>query len=199
MAEPASRGIIRMILKNFINSFKPRQFQGTLVGSDYFGNKYYEIPTNPSIGKNKASRWFEPPEKEDFMQEMPAEWESWLRGRRKQTPSEDEVMKNLALMKLKKKNAIEIDKQAGQKTPPEKGFETFPKFEEYELVPGKVPQNDYEMLRETGEVAPNESHFKSFPKYPDYKVLPSEASQKEKKLQYFQLGLYIAYCKQKCT
>lgn len=137
MAQPAPRGLIRIILRNFINSFKPRQIRGIPVGSDYFGNKYYEIPPNPSIGKSRASRWFEPPEKDDFMQEMPAEWEAWLRGRRKDPPSEHEVMKNLAIMQIKKKNAAEIDKNAGQITPMEKGFESFPKRSEYEIVPGK--------------------------------------------------------------
>lgn len=52
------------------------------MGEDYFGNKYYEIPANPSIGKRKASRWFEPADKEAFDQERTAEWDAWLRGRR---------------------------------------------------------------------------------------------------------------------
>lgn len=55
---------------------------GTYVGEDYFGNKYYEIPPNPSIGKRKASRWFTPVDKEDFEQERTAEWDAWLRFRR---------------------------------------------------------------------------------------------------------------------
>lgn len=137
MATPPSRGIIRMILKNFVTSLKPRQIRGTLIGSDYFGNKYYEIPPNPSLGKRRASRWFDPPTKDDFMQEMPAEWEAWLRGRRQEPPSEDEVMKNLAIMQLKKKNAIEVDKKAGQLTPMKTGIETFPKHPDYELMPGQ--------------------------------------------------------------
>ncbi|KAH0812182.1 hypothetical protein GEV33_010619 [Tenebrio molitor] len=126
-----------MIITNFINSLRPRQIRGDLRGSDYFGNKYYEIPADPSIGKRKPSRWFEPPVKDDFQQEMPAEWEAWLRGRRTQPPSEEEVMKNLALMQMKKKNAIAVDAKGGKMTPMEKGMETFPKRPEYELAPGK--------------------------------------------------------------
>lgn len=140
MAQPPTRGIIRIILRNFLNSFKPRQLQGTLIGTDYFGNKYYEIPANPSVKKKRASRWFLPPEKDEFMQDMPAEWESWLRGRRRNPPTEDEVMKNLAIMQMKKKNAIEIDKQGGQMTPMETGFESFPKYSDYENVPGKFSE-----------------------------------------------------------
>ena len=54
------------------------------MGEDYYGNKYFEIAANPSIGKRKPERWFEPSgeDKEIFDQERTAEWESWLRGRR---------------------------------------------------------------------------------------------------------------------
>lgn len=82
MAKAPPRSIIKMIFGNFLNSFRPRQIRGTYMGEDYFGNKYYEIPANPSIGKRKASRWFEPIDKDDFEQERTAEWDAWLRGRR---------------------------------------------------------------------------------------------------------------------
>jgi hypothetical protein len=78
------RPLIRIIIQNFLNSFKPRQIRGDLKGEDYLGNKYYEIPADPSRGKRKPSRWFEPPGKpeDDHGHELTAEWESWLRGRR---------------------------------------------------------------------------------------------------------------------
>lgn len=78
-----------------------------------------------------------PPVKEDFAQEMPAEWEAWLRGRRDGPPSEEEVMRNLAIMDMKKQNAIEVEKKAGKPTPMLKGYETFPKYSEYERSSGK--------------------------------------------------------------
>lgn len=139
------RSILAMIFRNFIQSLKPRRFQGDLVGTDYFGNKYYEIPANPQIGKRKPSRWFEPKSKlqEDFDQELPAEWEAWLRGRRKTPPEEEEVLKNLALMKQKKENAKEIAmretsvKSENLLQKEIKGMESFPKYEEYEIMPGK--------------------------------------------------------------
>lgn len=136
MAKPPTRSIWGAVLRNFINSLKPRRFSGDLKGTDYFGNKYYEIPPNPSIGKRRASRWFVPPEKENFQQERPAEWDSWLRGRRAEPPSEEEVMRNLAIMQMTKKNAIAVEAKAGKKTPMEKGLETFPQRSEYERVPG---------------------------------------------------------------
>ncbi|GJQ68865.1 hypothetical protein Trydic_g6064 [Trypoxylus dichotomus] len=126
-----------MIFRNFINSLKPRQISGDLKGTDYFGNKYFEIPANPSVGKRLASRWFVPPEKDNFQQELPAEWESWLRHRRKEPPTEEEVMKNYALMQIKKQRAIEVDKKGGLPAPLVKGMETFPKRPEFELTPGK--------------------------------------------------------------
>lgn len=78
------RPIIRILIQNFFNSFRPRQIKGDLKGEDYFGNKFYEIKADPSKGKRKTSRWFEPPGKPelDHGHEITAEWESWLRGRR---------------------------------------------------------------------------------------------------------------------
>lgn len=71
---------MKIIFQNFINSFRPRQTKGNLMGEDYFGNKFFEIPKAP--GRAKTARWFEPLEKENHEQEMAAEWEAWLRGRR---------------------------------------------------------------------------------------------------------------------
>lgn len=77
----SGRPLIKIIFQNFINSFKPRKWRGTLVGEDYYGNKFYEI--KPDEGNTqRQQRWFEPPEKENHEQEMAAEWEAWLRGRR---------------------------------------------------------------------------------------------------------------------
>lgn len=80
-----SRGtnIFKYVLTHFLNSLRPRQIRGNLMGEDYFGNKYYEIPRNPALGKRKTERWFEPAgDKDAFDRELTAEWESWLRGRR---------------------------------------------------------------------------------------------------------------------
>jgi NADH:ubiquinone oxidoreductase subunit len=143
MAQKEGRSILAMILRNFLQSLKPRKIRGDLIGTDYFGNKYNEIPANPQIGKRKPSRWFEPKVKEDFDQEMPAEWEAWLRGRRAVPPSEEEVLKNLAIMEQKKANAKEIAMREasanGQNILEKevKGMASFPKHTEYEIMPGK--------------------------------------------------------------
>lgn len=83
-----SRGnVVQMIWKNFIKSFTPRQRNGQFMGEDYLGNKYFEIPPQPRIGKRRPERWFEPPGhnmERNFDVELTAEWESWLRLRRYQ-------------------------------------------------------------------------------------------------------------------
>jgi len=113
------------------------------MGEDYFGNKYYEIPKDPSRGKSKTSRWFKPPEKDNHEQEMTAEWASWLRGRRKDPPTDEELMKNLAIMQMKKKNAGLLDDKfkqpqdhAALKKDETGQRAAFPRYEDYELSPG---------------------------------------------------------------
>lgn len=73
-----------MIWTNFKRSFAPLKREGNLIGRDYFGNKYFEKPARPEIGKRRPERWFEPSENmdENFDKELTAEWESWLRHRR---------------------------------------------------------------------------------------------------------------------
>lgn len=150
MAKPPSRDIIKIIFQNFFKSFRPRQIRGNYIGEDYFGNKYYEIPPNPSIGKRKASRWFEPSDKEAFDQELTAEWEAWLRGRRVEPPTKEELVKNLQIMEMKKRNAAELDAQYGKKdidgklvAPEAETVGTFPKYKEYEIIPRKDPEKKF--------------------------------------------------------
>lgn len=162
MAQPPTRSLMKILFQTFMNSLKPRQLKGNLVGQDYFGNKYYEIPANPSLGQTRNQRWFEPTEKEAYNQEVTAEWEAWLRGRRwvgigycwtnwtnlecrrrKEPPTEEELLRNLAIMRMKEKNAAELEaKYAKPKdlTELEKnttGMGSFPQYEEYEVMPGK--------------------------------------------------------------
>ncbi|XP_063699110.1 NADH dehydrogenase [ubiquinone] 1 alpha subcomplex assembly factor 2 [Culicoides brevitarsis] len=141
----AGRNIYGQIWKNFINSFKSigAQHKGNYKGQDNFGNKYYEIPADPSRGRRKTARWFEPLEKDNYGQEISGEWESWLRNRRQEPPTEEEVMRNLAIAQLKKKNAAileaKADAERGYKIEniDEKGISSFPKYDEYEQMPGK--------------------------------------------------------------
>lgn len=74
MNKPPTRDIVRSIISSFLKSFRPRQITGDFKGEDYYGNKYYEIPADPSRGKRKTSRWHEPVEKDNTMAELPGEW-----------------------------------------------------------------------------------------------------------------------------
>ena len=77
----------------------------TLHPQDPYGNSYYELPAQPQLGKRRPSRWYNtadithteaetgPSEKwGGFDAELPAEWESWLRHRRPEPPTEKEVL-----------------------------------------------------------------------------------------------------------
>jgi len=86
--------------------------EGTVFkGEDFYGNKYYEAPREDNGKYLKTRRWMEPAQASDVSDEefdklpwkeqvkiiearqdaavveVPPEWESWLRGRRPQTPS----------------------------------------------------------------------------------------------------------------
>lgn len=138
------RDIFLNILKNFVNSLKPRKFTGELKGSDHFGNKYFEIEAGGS--RSKRSRYFEPVGKNDgFDNQMPAEWESWLRGRRKDPPTEEEVLRNYQLAIDKRKKAEEIETKfkgpKDQRVEEPKiptGRQSFPVYSEYERSPGDI-------------------------------------------------------------
>ena len=113
------------------------------MGEDYHGNKFFEIPADPANGRRKTARYFEPQDKSDFEQEIPAEWEAWLRGRKVEPPSTEELMRNLAIMKLKQKNAALLeqthakDKDIKLVETPVKGFESYPSYgDEYETSAG---------------------------------------------------------------
>jgi len=156
------------IFRGFINSLKGEKApkQGSVqVGSDPFGNRYFEIPADPRRGKRQPIRWYDAPEtnKKDvigrdtfagFDATIPAEWDSWLRMRRDEPPSPEQVMNSLALADLKKRNAAQLDEKnrekllaMGREVPgevkPQEGEKPFwPKRDEYEVMPGEPVKND---------------------------------------------------------
>lgn len=130
------RGVFRLIWNNFISSLKPRFARRKLVGEDHYGTKYYEEDIKHSI-RRRSPRYFEPVNKDDFEQELPAEWEAWLRYRRKDPPTQEEIRVNYQLSITKKQNAkllkeqyskndIDLDSSISQSTPG-----NFPVYEEY--------------------------------------------------------------------
>merc|ERR1719228_1976462 len=93
-----------------------------VVGEDIFGNRYYEIPADPSRGKRRGRRWFtnegskyhDPRDHtniQGFDSEIPSEWDSWLRFRRDMPPTEQQILQSYALAELKKKNAADLERK----------------------------------------------------------------------------------------
>ncbi|CAK1602316.1 unnamed protein product [Parnassius mnemosyne] len=145
MSNGEYRHVWRIVIRNLLNSLKPRQIQGNQMGRDYIGNIYYEIPADPSRGKRKPSRWYDPPKGLDFQDPLPAEWESWLRMRRKEPPTEEEIAKNLAIAQMKKENAAKIETQrladgGSLPAPPKRGPQSFPTYPDFH---GGDPTNQY--------------------------------------------------------
>ncbi|KAL2712966.1 hypothetical protein V1478_017557 [Vespula squamosa] len=133
------RGLFRMIFRDFLASIRPTFNRPKLMGEDYFGTKYYEVSTNSTSKKRKPSRYFEAIN-DDFEQEIPAEWEAWLRHRRKEPPTFTEIETNYKIRITKQLNAAEkleasskeIESLNKTNIPVEKrGYESFPVYEEY--------------------------------------------------------------------
>ncbi|XP_023244924.1 NADH dehydrogenase [ubiquinone] 1 alpha subcomplex assembly factor 2 isoform X2 [Copidosoma floridanum] len=115
MSKVKERGLFVMIFKDFIRSITPKFPKHTLVGVDYFGTKYYEIERTESAHK-KPNRYFVPKEKDNFEQEMPAEWEAWLRHRRRVAPTEEEVSANYQMILTKRENAAKLEEKYASET-----------------------------------------------------------------------------------
>lgn len=123
MAKPPMRpGVLSRLWTNFSNSLKRgRQIddKSNIVGEDMFGNRYYEIPAEPSRGRRRPRRWYTNEETKHhdvrdathtggFDAEIPSEWESWLRHRRDAPPTNDMILQSYALADMKKVHAKEI-------------------------------------------------------------------------------------------
>ncbi|KAM6943784.1 NADH dehydrogenase [ubiquinone] 1 alpha subcomplex assembly factor 2 [Lycodopsis pacificus] len=87
------------------------------VGTDTSGNNYYVIPKQKTwTGRLvRAKRMVEaanPTEYEYIEGSIPMEWDAWIRGRRKEPPSAEELLKNESYrenIKLKAKAVEEKD------------------------------------------------------------------------------------------
>ncbi|XP_026177940.1 NADH dehydrogenase [ubiquinone] 1 alpha subcomplex assembly factor 2 isoform X2 [Mastacembelus armatus] len=87
------------------------------VGTDHLGNKYYFIPEQKTwAGRQVRARRMvvaaNPTEYEYTEGSIPMEWDAWIRGRRKDPPSMEELLKNQSYreqIKLKAKELEELD------------------------------------------------------------------------------------------
>ncbi|XP_033974316.1 NADH dehydrogenase [ubiquinone] 1 alpha subcomplex assembly factor 2 [Trematomus bernacchii] len=87
------------------------------VGTDLVGNKYYHIPeqktwTGRSVRARRMVVAANATEYEYVEGSIPMEWDSWIRGRRKEPPSVEELLKNQSYrdnMKIKAREVEEKD------------------------------------------------------------------------------------------
>ncbi|NWJ01139.1 NDUF2 factor, partial [Crypturellus undulatus] len=88
------------------------------VGTDQFGNKYYRVPKHESrAGQMIPERRFvEAVNQQHYLYEMgdfPVEWEAWIRKKRNDPPTIEEILRNESYreeMKQKIKDVAEKDK-----------------------------------------------------------------------------------------
>ncbi|KAM4706468.1 NADH dehydrogenase [ubiquinone] 1 alpha subcomplex assembly factor 2 [Discoglossus pictus] len=89
------------------------------MGTDQFGNKYYYIPEQKTwTGQTiRRRRTVEPVHKSEYEYEpghIPTEWEAWIRGKRKDPPTIEEILKNEKVrreIKMRGDEALERDQQ----------------------------------------------------------------------------------------
>ncbi|CAB0005641.1 unnamed protein product [Nesidiocoris tenuis] len=141
-------GLLSKLFDNFVKSIKPLGSKEKIVGTDYLGNTYYEVIPTKNSHRTRASRYYLPKNKDEtkFDEPIPAEWEAWLRLRRREPPTAEEIARNLELMRTKKINAAELDRKfagggeklsIGQGEQVVTGIKDFPSYEEYEKFPGQ--------------------------------------------------------------
>ncbi|KAK3540422.1 hypothetical protein QTP70_030969 [Hemibagrus guttatus] len=84
------------------------------VGTDHFGNKYYCIPDQKTwTGRVVRARRFveasDPIEFEYLEGRIPSEWDAWIRGRRKDPPTIEELLNNERYREQIKIKAQEVE------------------------------------------------------------------------------------------
>lgn len=86
------------------------------VGTDLLGNKYYIIPeqktwTGRSVRAKRMVVAANPTEYEYMEGSIPSEWDAWIRGRRKEPPSIEELLKNQQYREQIKLKAREVEER----------------------------------------------------------------------------------------
>ncbi|GAA6223163.1 NADH dehydrogenase [ubiquinone] 1 alpha subcomplex assembly factor 2 isoform X2 [Lates japonicus] len=86
------------------------------VGTDHLGNKYYVIPqqktwTGRVVRAKRMVVAANPTEYEYIEGSIPTEWDAWIRGRRKEPPSIEELLKNELYREQIKLKAKEVEEK----------------------------------------------------------------------------------------
>ncbi|XP_019733590.1 NADH dehydrogenase [ubiquinone] 1 alpha subcomplex assembly factor 2 [Hippocampus comes] len=86
------------------------------VGTDHLGNKYYIVPeqktwTGRLVRAKRLVEASNPTEHEYMEGSIPIEWDAWIRGRRKEPPSVEELAENEAYRQQIKLKAMEVEEK----------------------------------------------------------------------------------------
>ncbi|XP_003745833.1 NADH dehydrogenase [ubiquinone] 1 alpha subcomplex assembly factor 2 [Galendromus occidentalis] len=136
------RSVLQVLYDNFWNSLR-RQPPLKPVGEDYLGNKYFEFQAGERSGR-RSKRQVQPVSEEvDY--ELPFEWEAWLRGRRRDPPTAEEIQERIARQAQAVANAKRLEKDMGKEViPASTDPHAFPKLGNYSSNPqiGSQPLRD---------------------------------------------------------
>uniref|UniRef100_A0A0B7BBR0 NADH dehydrogenase [ubiquinone] 1 alpha subcomplex assembly factor 2 n=2 Tax=Arion vulgaris TaxID=1028688 RepID=A0A0B7BBR0_9EUPU len=147
----------RRMLVNLKNSIFITKQKDVFVGSDKYGNQYFERKGDTSRNI-RSSRYIQEKVSTEASEipEVPVEWNAWLRGLKKDPPTPEEIEKNYITMMKTKFRASELDKKFATKEHPESttGSTTgstitediksnlehnpFPKYDDLEKTPGEL-------------------------------------------------------------
>ncbi|XP_056139967.1 NADH dehydrogenase [ubiquinone] 1 alpha subcomplex assembly factor 2 [Lampris incognitus] len=86
------------------------------VGTDHLGNKYFSVPeqrtwTGRTVRAKRMVEAANPTEYEYMEGNIPSEWDAWMRGRRKEPPSIEELLKNKRYTVEIKQKAMEVEER----------------------------------------------------------------------------------------
>ena len=157
----------------------------TLVGVDYKGNRYFEqvggsVHERKLDGAVMPKRWFLPSgdEEENWDNYVPPEWEAWLRYRRTDPPTEDEINKNLAVAYLKQVNAAKLEASRRLEAREEQVPLPPASRETALVVDGHETDHNTQFKSETGD-----SLRPKFPVYKEYEGIPGQGISLRQELE----------------
>ncbi|KAM8961265.1 NADH dehydrogenase [ubiquinone] 1 alpha subcomplex assembly factor 2 [Pelodytes ibericus] len=84
------------------------------MGTDQFGNKYFYTPEQKNFAgqRTRARRTVECINKKDYESgDIPTEWEAWIRGKRSDPPTTEEIIKNEKFREEIKMKGSEIEEK----------------------------------------------------------------------------------------
>jgi NADH dehydrogenase [ubiquinone] 1 alpha subcomplex assembly factor 2 len=177
----------------FFNMLSRKEAKGTesvKVGIDHLGNQYYEQQGagihQRRIGESETvvhgKRWYYPKGEDDWDEPIPPEWEAWLRYRRLEKPTEEEIYLNMAVAHVKKINAKKLQELEAGKVQLKEGNA---KLNENDIKM-ETPK-DALMEREKDDFKPDPCspefdiaapQFRQFPRYDEYEEHPGGVTKK---------------------